>query len=96
MKPLLDLIIEKVESHKGDPKAEFQMLVSNLDYNDYVGRIAVGKIQRGSYDSSKEYTLIRRSGYKEDFKVSYPDLPHLVPPYKNYTCRLSITAKWHI
>ena len=70
MKPVLDLIIDKVEPHDGDPKAAFQMLVSNIDYNDYVGRIAVGKIQRGSYDSSKQYTLIRRSGEKEDFKVS--------------------------
>ena len=70
MKPVLDLIIDKVEPHEGDPKAAFQMLVSNIDYNDYVGRIAVGKIQRGSYDSSKQYTLIKRSGDKEDFKVS--------------------------
>ena len=70
MKPVLDLIIDKVDPHDGDPKAAFQMLVSNIDYNDYVGRIAVGKIQRGSYDSSKQYTLIRRSGDKEDFKVS--------------------------
>ena len=70
MKPLLDMIIDKVEPHKGDPKGAFQMLVSNIDYNDYVGRIAVGKIQRGCFDSSKQYTLIKRSGGKEDFKVS--------------------------
>jgi len=70
MKPLLDLIIDKVAPHEGDPKGTFQMLVSNIDYNDYVGRIAVGKIQRGCYDSSKQYTLIKRSGDKEDFKVS--------------------------
>ncbi len=70
MKPLLDLIIDKVAPHEGDPKGAFQMLVSNIDYNDYVGRIAVGKIQRGCYDLSKQYTLIKRSGDKEDFKVS--------------------------
>ena len=70
MKPLLDLIIDKVVSHEGDLKGAFQMLVSNIDYNDYVGRIAVGKIQRGCYDLSKQYTLIKRSGDKEDFKVS--------------------------
>ena len=70
MKPLLELIIAKVEPHKGDIGGTFQMLVSNIDYNDYVGRIAVGKIQRGCYDSSRQYTLIKRSGDKEDFKVS--------------------------
>ena len=68
MKPLLDLIIDKVEPHKGDPQGAFQMLISNIDYNDYVGRIAVGKIQRGCYDSSKQYTLIKRSGDKEGFQ----------------------------
>ena len=70
MKPLLDLIIDKVAPHEGDPKGAFQLLVSNIDYNDYVGRIAVRKIQRGCYDSNKQYTLIKRSGDKEDFKVS--------------------------
>ena len=70
MKPLLDLIVEKVEPHKGDPKGAFQMLVSSVDYNDYVGRIAIGKIQRGVYDTSKQYILIKRSGNIEEFKVS--------------------------
>ena len=70
MKPLLDLIIDKVAPHEGDPKGAFQMLVSNIDYNDYVGRIAVGKIQRGCYALNKQYTLIKRSGDKENFKVS--------------------------
>ena len=70
MKPLLDLIVEKVESHKGDPDGAFQMLVSSIDYNDYVGRIAIGKIQRGSCDSARHYTLIKRSGDMQEFKVS--------------------------
>jgi GTP-binding protein len=70
MKPLLDLIVEKVEPHKGESEGAFQMLVSSIDYNDYVGRIAIGKIQRGSYDSNKQYTLIQRSGDMQEFKVS--------------------------
>lgn len=70
MKPLLDLIAEKVEPDKGDHKGAFQMLVSSIDFNDYVGRIAIGKIQRGSYDSNKQYTLITRSGDMAEFKVS--------------------------
>jgi GTP-binding protein len=70
MKPLLDLIIEKVEPHKSESKGAFQMLVSSIDYNDYVGRIAIGKIQRSGYDSKKQYTLIKRSGDMQEFKVS--------------------------
>jgi len=70
MKPLLDLIVERVEPHDGDPQGSFQMLVSSIDYNDYVGRIAIGKIQRGSYDSSKRYTLINRAGDMQEFKIT--------------------------
>ncbi len=70
MKPLLDLIVKKVEPHFGDPEEPFQMLVSSIDYSDYLGRIAIGKIQRGSYDSRKQYTLIKRSGDMQEFKVS--------------------------
>jgi len=70
MKPLLDLIIDKVEPHNGDPSAGFQMLISSIDYNDYVGRIAIGKIQRGSFDLSRQYTQIKRSGDMQEFKVS--------------------------
>ena len=70
MKPLLDLIIKKVEPHKEHLNGAFQMLVSSIDYDDYVGRIAIGKIQRGYYDANKQYTLIKRSGDIEEFKVS--------------------------
>ncbi|MFQ5716191.1 MAG: translational GTPase TypA [Nitrospinales bacterium] len=70
MKPLLDLIVEKVEPHGGDPEGPFQMSVSSIDYDDYVGRIAIGKIQRGRYDPKKQYTLIKRSGDRQEFKVS--------------------------
>jgi GTP-binding protein len=70
MQPLLDLIIKKVEPHDGDPKGAFQMLVSSIDYSDYVGRIAIGKIERGSYDSKKQYTLINRAGDMQAFKIT--------------------------
>ncbi len=70
MKPMLDLIIDKVDTHDGDSEGPFQMLVSSIDYNDYVGRIAIGKIQRGCYDSKKQYTLINRAGDVQEFKVT--------------------------
>ncbi len=70
MKPLLDLIIDKVDTHDGDSEGAFQMLVSSLDYSDYVGRIAIGKIQRGCYNSKKQYTLINRAGDMQEFKIT--------------------------
>lgn len=44
---LLDTIIEKIDPPNCDEEGPFQMLVSNIDYNDYVGRIAIGRIERG-------------------------------------------------
>ena len=68
--PLLDLIIDKVPSHEGDSKAGFQMLVSSMDYDDYVGRIAIGKINRGSVQAKKNYTQISRTGEAKNFSLT--------------------------
>jgi len=68
--PLLDLIVDKVEPHRGDAREPFQMLVSSIDHNDYVGRIAIGKVQRGTVQAKTHYTLVRRNGEKQEFKVS--------------------------
>lgn len=46
--PLFDTIISYIEPPKGEPDEPLQMLVSCIDYNDYVGRIAIGRIQRGT------------------------------------------------
>ena len=47
LKPLMDAIVEHVPEPPGDDAGPFQMLVSNIDHNDYVGRIAVGRVFRG-------------------------------------------------
>ncbi len=68
--PLLDMIIEKVPSHVGDSEGGFQMLVSSMDYDDYVGRIAVGKVNRGRVKAKKNYTQIDRDGVPKTFSMS--------------------------
>jgi GTP-binding protein len=70
MKPVLDLIIDKVDEDEGDSEGPFQMLVSSIDYSDYLGRIAIGKVTRGSVHMKNSYTLIKRSGDKEQFNIS--------------------------
>jgi len=70
MKPVLDLIIDKVGEEHGDPAGSFQMLVSSIDYNEYLGRIAIGKITRGCVNLKNSYTLIKRSGDMEQFRIS--------------------------
>lgn len=48
MSPLFDAIMEHIPAPDADPNGEFKMLVSNIDWSDYVGRIAIGKILSGS------------------------------------------------
>ena len=47
LKPLFDTILEYVRGPEGDPDAPFQMLCSSVDYNEFVGRIGIGRIQNG-------------------------------------------------
>jgi len=70
MTPVLDLIIEKVSPHPGDYEGPFQMLVSSMDYDDYVGRIAIGTINRGHIDAKNNYIQIDREGEKHYFSLS--------------------------
>ena len=70
MTPVLDLIIEKVSAHPGDSEGPFQMLVSSMDYDDYVGRIAIGTINRGHIDAKNNYIQIDREGEKNSFSLS--------------------------
>ncbi len=54
LKPLFDTILEYIPAPEMNLDAPFQMLVSNIDYNEFVGRIAVGLIQRGSIKQNQE------------------------------------------
>ncbi|HHV34833.1 MAG TPA: GTP-binding protein, partial [Syntrophomonadaceae bacterium] len=54
LKPLFDLIIENIPAPKGDPKAPLQLGVSMIDYDPYLGRQAVGRIQRGCIHNKQE------------------------------------------
>ena len=68
--PLLDMIIDIVPTHVGDPEGGFQMLVSSMDYDDYVGRIAVGKVNRGRVKAKTNYTQIDRDGKPKNFSLA--------------------------
>ena len=47
LKPLFDTILDYIPAPEADLDQPFQMLVSSIDYNDFVGRIAIGRIERG-------------------------------------------------
>ncbi|MDR0696202.1 MAG: translational GTPase TypA [Christensenellaceae bacterium] len=55
--PLFDTIINHIEPPEGDPDGPLQVLVSAIDYNDYVGRIAIGRIDRGSMKINQDVVI---------------------------------------
>ncbi|MEG1981165.1 MAG: translational GTPase TypA [Clostridia bacterium] len=62
--PLFDKIVSYFDPFTVDYEAPFQMLVSSIDYNEYVGRIAVGRVERGTINSNSEITVCN---YHADF-----------------------------
>ncbi|MDD5863956.1 MAG: translational GTPase TypA [Firmicutes bacterium] len=57
LKPLFETIINYIPAPGGDDTAPLQLLVSSIDYNDYVGRIAVGRVERGTIKVNQEVTI---------------------------------------
>ena len=57
LKPLFDTIIDYIPAPEGDESAPFQMLVSSIDYNEFVGRIAIGRIERGTIKANGEIAV---------------------------------------
>lgn len=57
LKPLFDMILDKVPAPQRDAEAPLQILVSNIDYDEYIGRIAVGRIERGTIKSGQQIVL---------------------------------------
>ena len=58
LRPLFDTILEYMPAPERDEAAPLQLLVSSLDYNDYVGRIAIGRIQRGTLKQNQEILVV--------------------------------------
>lgn len=62
LKELFELIVREIPCPDCEEDAPFQMLVSNIDYDDYTGRIAVGKIQRGTIKTGMPLAICRADG----------------------------------
>lgn len=60
--PLFDLIVDHIPAPEQVPNAPFKMLVSSVDWNDYVGRIAVGRVEKGTIKTNQEISLLDRKG----------------------------------
>ncbi len=57
LQPLMDTIVDYIQPPEGDPDEPTGVLVSSIDYNDYVGRIAVGRIERGTMKVNQQVTV---------------------------------------
>ncbi len=67
--PLLDCILENIEGPEADIDLPLQLQITTLDYNEYVGRIAIGRIKNGSIKSQEMVTLLKADGSAQKGKV---------------------------
>jgi len=69
MTPLYEAIMQHVSAPNVDPDGPFQMRISQLDYNSYVGLIGIGRIQRGKIKTNQQVSVVDRHGKKRTGKV---------------------------
>ena len=69
MKPLFETIIDHIEAPEGDPEKPLQILISTIDYNEYVGRIGIGKVDNGSIAVNKECMVVNEHDPERREKV---------------------------
>ena len=70
LEPLFAVVESNVHPPKGDATAPFQLLVTNIDYNDYIGRIATGKIYNGKVKAGETVALVKRDGSVSRGRIS--------------------------
>ena len=68
--PLFESIISNVPAPEGELENSLQILVSNIDYDEYVGRIAVGRVERGQVKNGQQAVLCRKDGTTVNVKIS--------------------------
>jgi len=67
MTPLFDTIINYIPAPEGDPEKNTQVLISTIDYNEYVGRIGIGKVDNGTIKVNQEVVLV--NAHEPDYNV---------------------------
>ncbi|MGN1479060.1 MAG: translational GTPase TypA [Acutalibacteraceae bacterium] len=70
MRVLLDAILEHIQPPEGDIDGPLQILFSSLDYDDYIGRIGVGRVERGRVKKNDNVVLCKSDGAQENVKIS--------------------------
>ena len=70
MKPLFDAIVNEIDPPEGDENAPLQILFTNIEYDDYLGRIGVGRVIRGSVKAGQTVALCHKDGTHSNVKIA--------------------------
>ena len=70
LEPLFEAIISRVPPPPADSKSPFQMLVTTIDYNDYLGRLGIGRVSRGTIKLGSPMKVVHRDGSLDDARVT--------------------------
>ena len=70
LQPLFEQIVQTIPVAKGDPDGPLQILVTNLDYSDYLGRLAIGRVFNGTMRTGQEYSVARVDGTFSTHKIT--------------------------
>ncbi len=70
LRPLLDMIIDEAPAPSNDPEGPLQLLFSNIDYDDYVGRIGIGRVERGIVKVNDRVVLCKQDDTQQNVKIS--------------------------
>ncbi len=69
MIPLFETILDYIPAPEGDPKAHTQVLISTIDYNEYVGRIGIGKVDNGTIRTNQDMVVVNHHNSERQEKV---------------------------
>jgi GTP-binding protein len=70
LRPLFDAIVERIPSPQGDSTGPLQILVANLDYSDYLGRLAIARVFNGTMRTGEEVAIAKLDGTVEKTKIT--------------------------
>ena len=70
IEPLLETILKQCKPYEGSISDNLQLQISNLAYDDYIGRLGIGRITKGMIKTGENVTLVKNNGNVENFKIS--------------------------
>src|SRR5947208_14834960 len=70
LRPLFDAIVETIPAPQGDANGPLQILVSNLDYSDYLGRLAIARVFSGTRKTGEDVAIAKRDGSFQKTKIT--------------------------